>query len=162
MEAKVAQWPQISTWMEMEKTGRRPSGSLQFTRQRPRGQQRVQMLISTCLQPTRTSNKQRPNVLAVSCSYKNFPGICSDTCLLGAKSSWILCCFIEFDVLHSHRKFFLCPFLAWSSSCSNKENRKSGMISVNEYGSLRILFWALRDANLFRYIQVTEVDITSV
>ncbi|KAK4772993.1 hypothetical protein SAY87_028012 [Trapa incisa] len=73
MEANVVQWPRISTWIETDKTGRRPSGSLQFAHQRSRGHQRIKVLISAQLQPTRTSNKQRPKVVSVSCSYKNFP-----------------------------------------------------------------------------------------
>ncbi|KAK4776044.1 hypothetical protein SAY87_024005 [Trapa incisa] len=96
MEAKVVQSPQISTWVEMEKTGRRPSGSLHFTHQRSRDQKRVQMLISAQLHLNRTSNKQRSNAQPVSCSYKNFPG----TCIRHV----ILSCFIESYVLNSRRK----------------------------------------------------------
>ncbi|PKI76336.1 hypothetical protein CRG98_003258, partial [Punica granatum] len=74
MEVKVVQRPQISMWIEMDKIGRKPSGSLRFDPHRARGQQRVQVLISARLQPARVSNKQRASALEASYnSYKNFP-----------------------------------------------------------------------------------------
>ncbi|KAK4782971.1 hypothetical protein SAY86_007345 [Trapa natans] len=71
MEAKVLQSLLVCNLTEMETIGRRPSGSIRFNHQRVWNQQRLQ--ASICLPTNRASNKQRPNALDVSCSYKNFP-----------------------------------------------------------------------------------------
>lgn len=72
MEAKVAQSLQFSTWNDLEKT-RKPNGSLHFSR-RSREQNRLQILIPSCLHPTGTATWHKPGSLQVSCSYRNFPG----------------------------------------------------------------------------------------
>lgn len=71
MEAKIAQSLILSPGTGSEKIARGPSGSVRFSR-RSREQDRFHQLVSAQLQPkTSPSNRLK----AVSCSYKNFPGI---------------------------------------------------------------------------------------
>ncbi|XP_028102596.1 shikimate kinase, chloroplastic-like isoform X2 [Camellia sinensis] len=73
MEAKLAQSLQFSTTcIDSEKMVRKPSGLLLFS-PRASDQKRLQVRISSHLQPTRTASWHKPAALKVSCSYKNFP-----------------------------------------------------------------------------------------
>ncbi|CAL5374074.1 unnamed protein product [Camellia sinensis] len=73
MEAKLAQSLQFSTTcIDSEKMVRKPSGLLLFS-PRASDQKRLQVRISSHLQPTRTASWHKPVALKVSCSYKNFP-----------------------------------------------------------------------------------------
>ncbi|KAI7997241.1 hypothetical protein LOK49_LG10G01556 [Camellia lanceoleosa] len=73
MEAKLAQSLQFSiTCIDSEKMVRKPSGLLLFS-PRASDQKRLQVHISSHLQPTRTASWHKPAALKVSCSYKNFP-----------------------------------------------------------------------------------------
>ncbi|XP_052195763.1 shikimate kinase, chloroplastic [Diospyros lotus] len=74
MDAKLAHSWQFSTWIDLEKMVKKPSGSLQFS-QRYGEKKRLQFLISSHLQPTRTATWHRPVELKVSCSYRDFPGL---------------------------------------------------------------------------------------
>lgn len=73
MAAKVSQSLQFSTWIDSEKIVRKPIYSLQFST-RFREQQRVQILISSSLQPRKAATYHRPVALKVSCSPQNFEG----------------------------------------------------------------------------------------
>ncbi|THG23841.1 hypothetical protein TEA_027996 [Camellia sinensis var. sinensis] len=75
MEAKLAQSLQFSTTcIDSEKMVRKPSGLLLFS-PRASDQKRLQVRISSHLQPTRTASWHKPAALKVSCSYKNFPAV---------------------------------------------------------------------------------------
>ena len=72
MEAKIAQSLILSPGTGSEKSVRGPSGSVRFSRRRSREPDRFHQLVSAQWQPkTSPSNRLK----AVSCSYKNFPGI---------------------------------------------------------------------------------------
>lgn len=71
MAAKASQSLQFSTWIDSEKIVRKPICSLRFS-PRFREQQRVQILISSSLQPRKAATCHRPVALKVSCSPQNF------------------------------------------------------------------------------------------
>ncbi|XP_030534969.1 shikimate kinase, chloroplastic isoform X1 [Rhodamnia argentea] len=72
MDAKIAQRPQFSAWIDSDKVGRKSSSSLRVPQKLREGRCRV--LISAHLQPTRSSNRHKSISLEVPCSYREFPG----------------------------------------------------------------------------------------
>ncbi|XP_022844393.1 shikimate kinase, chloroplastic [Olea europaea var. sylvestris] len=72
MEVKVSQGLQLSTWMNLEKTARKPNGSLRFSHKC--GEQHCYKKPIPFHLPTRKGRSwQRPLVLKVSCSSENVP-----------------------------------------------------------------------------------------
>ncbi|CAA2976075.1 shikimate kinase, chloroplastic [Olea europaea subsp. europaea] len=72
METKVSQSLQLSTWMNSEKTVRKPNGSLRFS-QNCGEQHSYKTTISYHLPTRKGWSWQRPLVLKVSCSSENVP-----------------------------------------------------------------------------------------
>ncbi|GAB4847676.1 Shikimate kinase [Ancistrocladus abbreviatus] len=71
MEAKVAQSVNLSTWVDAEKSTRRPNGFVQVS-QKCKEERRLQMFVSNKLSKT-TLSRHKHIVSEVSCSYNKFP-----------------------------------------------------------------------------------------
>ncbi|KAK3411577.1 hypothetical protein EUGRSUZ_I00321 [Eucalyptus grandis] len=72
MDAKLAQRPQFSAWIDSEKVGRKSSCTLRVPQKLREGRCRV--LISGHLEPTGSFNRHKSISLEVPCSYREFPG----------------------------------------------------------------------------------------
>lgn len=73
MEATVSQTIQFSTWIQPEKVGRRPSGSVSVSRPLT-DLKKLRVLVSARFPASKASNRRKNVALEVSCCYNNFPG----------------------------------------------------------------------------------------
>lgn len=73
MEATVPRTIQFSTWIQPEKVGRRPSGSVSVSRPLT-DLKKLRVLVSARFPASKASDRRKNVALQVSCSYNNFPG----------------------------------------------------------------------------------------